>query len=120
MGASDIKAVFRGVLCDLDRGNRSAARRRHGALAADDIVAVHHLALKMSRDRDAAANMANDEVALIIGATELCRMANGGLFEIKGVQVHVSIHALNARHACEVAQLVGIGRIHHKRGLARL
>ena len=62
--------------------------------------------------------MANNEVALIIGATELCRMADGGLFEIKGVQVHVSIHALNARHTCEVAQLVGIGRIHHKGGLA--
>ena len=32
--------------------------------------------------------------------------------------MHVSIHALNARHTCEVAQLVSIGRIHHKGGLA--
>ena len=120
MGAGNVETMLRRILRDLDCGDRATARRRHGALAADDVVAVDHLALKMSRDRDAAANMANDEVALIIGATELCRMADGGLFKIKGVQVHVSIHALNARHTCEVAQLIGIGRIHHKRGLARL
>ena len=64
--------------------------------------------------------MTNNKVTLVICATELCRVTNGGLFKIKGVQVHVSIHALNARHTCEVAQLIGIGRIHHKRGLARL
>ncbi len=75
------------------------------------------LPFKMSRDGDAAADMANDEVALIIGAAELCRMADGGLFEIKGVQVHVSIHALNARHTCEVAQLVISGGFTTKAGL---
>ena len=103
MGAGNVEAMFRRILRDLDCGDRATARRRHGALAADDVVAVDHLALKMSGNRNATADMTNNKVTLVICATELCRMADGGLFKIKGVQVHVSKHALNARHTCEVA-----------------
>ena len=120
MGAGNVETMLRRILRDLDRRDRSTARRRHGTFAANDVVAVDHLALKVGRNRNATADMTNNKVALVICATELCRVTNGSLFEIKGVQVHVSIHALNACHTCEVAQLVGIGRIHHKRGLSRL
>ena len=117
-GARVAGGVALQVAQQLHHGHGAAARGRHRAVAADDVVAVDHLAVVVGRDGDAAADVAHDEAAVLIAAAERRGVADGRLLEVERVQVHAAVHALHAGHAREVAELVGVGRVDHEGGLA--
>ena len=104
------------VVEDLCDGQGAAAGGRHRALAAHDIGAVDHAPAVMGAHADSAADVADHEAALLVGAPGRGGVANGGLLEVEGVQVHVAIHPADAGHPGLVAKLVGVGRVHDERG----
>ena len=102
------------VVQHLDHRHGAGARGGHGALAAHDVVTVDHAAMLMSADGDSAADVADDEVAVLIGTAEGGRVADGHLLEVERMQVHVAVHAVDAGHPGGPAELVGVGRVDHK------
>ena len=102
------------VVQHLDHRHGAGARGGHGALAAHDVVAVDHAAVLMGADGDSAADVADDEVAVLIGTAEGGRVADGRLLEVERMQVHVAVHAVDAGHPGGPAELVGVGRVDHK------
>ena len=91
----------------------AAAGGGHGAVAAHNVVAVHHLALAVGGDGDAAADVADDEIAVLIAlAQRLAGMADGGLLQVQRVQMGGAVDALDAGHAGQILELVGVGRVH--------
>ena len=104
------------VVEDLCDGQGAAAGGRPRALAAHDIGAVDHAPAVMGAHADSAADVADHEAALLVGAPGGGGVANGGLLEVEGVQVHVAIHPADAGHPGLVAKLIGIGRVHDERG----
>ena len=102
------------VVQDLGHGQGARTRGGHRALAAHDVGAVDHLAVVVGADGDAAADVADHKAAVLVGAAHRGRVADGRLLEVERVKVHVAVHAAHAGHARLVAQLVGVGRVHHK------
>ena len=66
----------------------------------------------MGGDRDAAADVADDEVAVLVAASHALRMADCRLFQVQGMEMDVAIYTLDAGHAGIIAELVGVRWIH--------
>ena len=105
----DGEVVFFHIIQQVGHGNAAAAGRSHGALAAHDVVAVHHPAPAVGGYGDAAADVADHEVAfLVLPAQHVLAVADGGLLQVQGVQVHNAVHAPDARHAGHILGLIHV------------
>ena len=74
----------------------------------------------MGGDGDAAADVADHKIAVLIALSHGCSVTDSGLLQVQGMEVDIPVNALDAGDSGAEGQLIGIGRIHHKAGLAIL
>ena len=90
------------------------ARRGERALAAARVVAVDHAAMRVRRHGNAAVDVADDQVAVLIALAQAARMPPRRLLEVERMADGRPVHAAHAGHARQVAQLVDNRRVHHQ------
>ena len=99
---------------DIRHGHGANARGRKRPLAAARVVAVDHASVPVRSDGDAAVDMADDQVAVLVALAHRPRVAARRLLEVERMGDRRAVDAARAGHARQVAQLVDDGRIHHQ------
>ena len=89
-------------------GNRHASHSRwgKGPLTAARVVAVDHASVLMGGDGDAAINMADDEVQLLIGVSQLFRMALCRFLDTQRMRNGMPVDAADACNPGQIRELV--------------
>ena len=92
---------------------RSGTFRRDRTLAVERVVHVNHLALMVSRDTDAAAEVSHYEVHLLILATYAARIAARSSLGVERVEYRLALHERQTRVAGACHELVYHHRVGH-------
>ena len=92
-------------------GNAPYARRGEGALAIGPHVAIDHAAAAVGADGDAAVDVRDDEVAVLIAAAQLLGVEGGDGLLVEDVRVRDAIDAAYAGEARLVLVFIDVGRV---------
>ena len=98
----------------LDR-QRAAAGGGHRAVPLGDIVGVDHLASAVGRDRDTAADVADDKVHLLVLFAECLGVADADFLLVQGVDTALAVDTLQAGDTGNVDELIDIRRVDDER-----
>ena len=99
---------------DIRHRHGAHARRGERALAAARVVAVDHPAMCVRRHGNAAVDVADDQVAVLIALAQAARMPPRRLLEVERMADGRPVHAAHTGHARQVAELIDDRWVHHQ------